>query len=195
MGTGAEVKTQAAMIAACSQPAETKAFVSELERKVGEAFQLFRDPVYRYLTGLLRNRDDAEEMTQEAFLALFGHLKKGKSVANYRAWVFRVAHNLAINHQKRPSLVEAADEATWERLSRGRVDPFPDSEQQLLVEEKHKRLQAAMACLSTQEKNCLNLRAEGLRFAEIAEVLGIRISTVETFIDRGIKKIADEIHS
>ena len=52
----------------------------------------------------------------------------------------------------------------------------------------------AMKCLSPQERHCLDLRSEGLCFREIAEVLSIRISTVETFLDRGIRKIAKEIN-
>jgi RNA polymerase sigma-70 factor, ECF subfamily len=168
--------------------------VTELEGKVSELFLGFKLPVYRYLVGVLGNRDDAEEMTQEVFLSLYSTLQKGTRIDNFRAWVFRVAHNLAMNHQKRPRIVEGVEEALWLRLCQERSDPASDSEQRLLREEKRTRMLRAMTSLSPQERHCLDLRAEGLCFREIAEVLGIRISTVETFLDRGIRKIAKEIN-
>jgi len=167
---------------------------TELEGKVSELFLLFKLPIYRYLLGLLGNRDDAEEMMQEVFLSLYGTLQKGTRIDNVRAWIFRVAHNLAVNQQKRPRIVEAVDEDQWWRLCQERSDPAGDSEQRLLREEKRVRVIKAMKCLSPQERHCLDLRAEGLCFREIAEVLGIRISSVETFLDRGIRKIAREIN-
>jgi RNA polymerase sigma-70 factor (ECF subfamily) len=167
---------------------------TELEVQVSEFFLAFKLPIYRYLLGLLGNRDDAEELTQEVFLSLYGTLQKGTRIDSVRAWVFRVAHNLAMNLQKRPRLVEAVDEAEWWKLSQERSDPASDSEQRLLREEQRTRVLKAMKNLSPQERHCLDLRAEGLCFREIAEVLGIRISTVETFLDRGIRKIAKEIN-
>jgi RNA polymerase sigma-70 factor (ECF subfamily) len=167
---------------------------TELEAKVSELFLAFKLPVYRYLLGLLGNRDDAEEMTQDVFLSLYGTVQKGTRIDNVRAWIFRVAHNLALNHQKRPRIVETVNEEEWWKLSQERSDPAHDSEQRLLRKEKRTRVLKAMKCLSPQERHCLDLRAEGLCFREIAEVLGIRISTVETFLDRGIRKIAKEIN-
>ena len=185
---------QALVVLLGSQELHQERRVTELEGKVSELFLLFKLPIYRYLLGQLGNRDDAEEMMQEVFLSLYGTLRKGTRIDNIRAWVFRVAHNLAVNHQKRPRIVEALDEDQWRRLCQERPDPAADSEERLLREEKRTLVIKAMKSLSPQERNCLDLRAEGLCFREIAEVLGIRISSVETFLDRGIRKIAREIN-
>jgi RNA polymerase sigma-70 factor (ECF subfamily) len=190
---GIETK-QALAILLGSKEAQQRRQPTELETQVSEFFLAFKLPVYRYLLGLLGNRDDAEELTQEVFLSLYGTVQKGTRIESVRAWVFRVAHNLAMNLQKRPRLVEAVDEAEWWKLSQERSDPASDSEQRLLREEQRTRVLKAMRNLSPQERHCLDLRAEGLCFREIAEVLGIRISTVETFLDRGIRKIAKEIN-
>jgi DNA-directed RNA polymerase specialized sigma24 family protein len=61
---------------------------TELEAKVSELFLAFKLPVYRYLLGVLGNRDDAEEMTQDVFLSLYGTLQKGTRIDNVRAWIF-----------------------------------------------------------------------------------------------------------
>jgi len=191
---GSETKQELAVFLG-SKEIQQKREPTDLEAKVSESFRAFKLPIYRYLLGLLGgNRDDAEEMTQEVFLSLYGTLQKGTRIDNLRAWIFRVAHNLAVNHQKRPRIVEAVEEAEWWKLSQERSDPASDTEQRLLREEKRTRVLKAMRCLSPQERHCLDLRAEGLCFREIAEVLGIGTSTVETFLDRGIRKIAKEIN-
>jgi hypothetical protein len=79
---------------------------SALRQKVTQVFELLRDPVYRYLFRVLDNRDEAEDLTQEVFLRLYAHLQKGNPVANVRAWVFRVAHNLAIDQQRKKGRLE-----------------------------------------------------------------------------------------
>src|SRR5262245_31790543 len=191
MGSGTK---QSLVILLGGQELHQERRASELEEKVAELFLSFKSPIYRYLVGLLGNRDDAEELTQEVFLSLYSTLQKGTRIENVRAWVFRVAHNLAMNQQKRPRLIEAVDESEWWRLCQERSDPQSDSEQRLLHEEKRVRVMRAMKSLSPQERHCLDLRAEGLCFREIAEVLEIRISTVETFLDRGIRIIAQEIN-
>ena len=191
---GSETKQELAVFLG-SKEIQQKREPTDLEAKVSEFFLAFKLPIYRYLLGLLGgNRDDAEEMTQEVFLSLYGTLQKGTRIDNLRAWIFRVAHNLAVNHQKRPRIVEAVEETEWWKLSQERSDPASDTEQRLLREEKRTRVLKAMRCLSPQERHCLDLRAEGLCFREIAEVLGIGTSTVETFLDRGIRKIAKEIN-
>jgi RNA polymerase sigma-70 factor (ECF subfamily) len=177
-----------------SQELHQERRATELEGKVSDLFLLYKLPIYRYLLGQLGNRADAEEMMQEVFLSLYGTLRKKTRIDNVRAWVFRVAHNLAVNQQKRPRIMEALDEDQWWKLFHERSDPAADSEQRLLREEKRSRVIKAMKSLSPQERHCLDLRAEGLCFREIAEVLGIRISSVETFLDRGIRKIAREIN-
>ena len=81
----------------------------------------------------------------------------------------------------------------WE-ASEERPDLAPNAEQRLLEQEQQQRLRRAMMRLSPQERYCLDLRAEGLSYREIAEVLGISVSSVNTFLGRGVKKIAGELH-
>jgi RNA polymerase sigma factor (sigma-70 family) len=74
---------------------------SKAEREATRLFVALREPVYLYLARVLRDAAAAEDLTQEAFLSLYSTLHKGTRVTDPRAWVFRVAHNLAINwHRK-----------------------------------------------------------------------------------------------
>ena len=65
-------------------------------------------------------------------------------------------------------------------------------ERTLLAKEKSRQLRTAIRTLSEVERECLMLRAEGLRYREIGEVLGIATSTVADSVDRAIRKLAEK---
>jgi RNA polymerase sigma-70 factor (ECF subfamily) len=151
-------------------------------------FGELRRPLLRYLVCLGLSSDEAQDVAQDAFLSLHRHLSAGGSQENIRSWLFRVAHNRARNqqasyHRRFGDPLEQAvglplDEATPERA--------------LLEKEKFQRLGDAIRTLENSERECLLLRASGLRYREIGEVLGIATSTVADTVDRAIKKLAEK---
>jgi RNA polymerase sigma-70 factor (ECF subfamily) len=165
--------------------------LSRLSTGACEATTLYRElrkPLLRYLVCLGLSSDEAQDVVQDAFLVLHRHLASGGSQENIRGWLFRVAHNQARNRQNRydrnfsapsdPELDALLDEATPERA--------------LLKKEKFKQLGKAIRLLSASERECLLLRASGLRYREISEVLGVATSTVSDTVDRAIKKLAEK---
>lgn len=163
-----------------------------LEEKVGQLFELLRDPVYLYLIASLGNATEAEDITQETFLRLYRALHRGQVINNVRFWLFRVAHNLAFDQREQSQHFAGADTRTWDELRQLLPEPGPNPEQRVLQMEKFERLHAAMARLSPQELQCLHLRAEGFRYREIGEILGINTKTAAEFLRRGIKKLMRE---
>jgi RNA polymerase sigma-70 factor, ECF subfamily len=162
---------------------------STLKQKVGKVFALLRDPVYRYLFRVLGDPEEAEDLTQEVFLRLYSCLHQGQGLGNIRAWVFRVAHNLAIDRQRKKLLFEPFDQGVWNQTR----DSAPGAEERVLDEERHSRLQYALEQLSASERQCLELRAEGLSYQEIADVLEMRLPTLAKYLGRIIKKLVREI--
>jgi RNA polymerase sigma-70 factor, ECF subfamily len=157
-----------------------------------EATSLFRElrkPLLRYLVCLGLSSDEAQDVVQDAFLNLHRHLSAGGSQDNIRSWLFRVAHNQARNRQtsydRRFStrLDEAGNESTRDETT---------PERMLLEKEKYQRLGIAIRTLSDVERDCLLLRASGLRYREIGEVLGIATSTVADVVERAVKKLAEK---
>ena len=156
-----------------------------------EATALYRElrkPLLRYLAGLGLSADEAQDVVQDAFLSLHKHIAAGGSQENIRSWLFRVAHNRARNCQK-----------SYARRLGGPLDAVFDSisheatpEQAVLAKEKFHRLDKAIRSLAAPERECLMLRAEGLRYREIGEVLGIPTSTVGDTVDRAVKKLAEK---
>ncbi len=161
----------------------------KLDERVTQLFELLREPVYHYLLVIFRSPAEAEDITQETFLQLYKHLHDGERIDNIRFWVFRVAHNLAVNRQKREQIYEHLAEPSWDEIFERLADSAPDPEQLLLIQERMQRLHAAMAWLSPQERQCLHLRVEGFRYREIGEIVGISTSSVAEFLRRGIRKL------
>ncbi|MGH9963041.1 MAG: RNA polymerase sigma factor, partial [Pyrinomonadaceae bacterium] len=92
-----------------------------------QLFEQWRNSVYRYLMAVYGNAGDAEELTQEAFLRLYRCLRGGQVVNNPRSWIFRVAHNLAIDRYKSEKHVTPLDRDCWEELC-NRQDPSQNPE-------------------------------------------------------------------
>jgi RNA polymerase sigma-70 factor (ECF subfamily) len=185
MGAAAELCVE-------TEALEFKLNTLTLEDKVTRYFQQWRDPVNRYVVATFGDVTEAEEITQEAFLQLYRQLHGGQSITNVRAWVFRTAHNLAVNRIRSQQFVELLDEDCWEELRRSIVDAAPSPEQRLLQLEKFSRLGRSIGHLTTPERQCLHLRTKGLRYREIAEILGLGTSTVAETLYRVIDKLTKE---
>jgi RNA polymerase sigma-70 factor (ECF subfamily) len=171
-----------------SSPARTVDKKSECEEEVIHLFGLFRNPLLRYVISLGLSLHDGEEIIQEVFLALFRHLQMGKSRQNLRGWVFRVAHNLALKQRaanKKAQTMLDSDEA----VARRQPDTAPNPEQQAAGNQRWQRMQAVLRVLPEQDRSCLYLRAEGLRYREIAATLGISLGSVSIALARSLARM------
>jgi RNA polymerase sigma-70 factor (ECF subfamily) len=118
---------------------------------------------------------DGEEVVQEVFLALFQHLVREKPRNNLRGWAFSVAHNLGLKHR---SAASRRMEVSIHSDPLTHADSGPNPEEQAAASQRQKRLQSIGRALPEQTQWCLALRAEGLRYREIAEVLGMSLESV-----------------
>jgi RNA polymerase sigma-70 factor (ECF subfamily) len=166
----------------------------ELDLKITQLYEQMRSSVYRYLVLITGNSAEAEEITQDVFLQLYRCLLDGQNVRNVRAWIFRVAHNCAINRTASRKYFVPMDAEIWDRITALRSDPGLDPEQLVLEEEKHLRLLEAFRSLSSLQQQCLLLRAEGFRYEHIAGVVGASISNVAQSLHRGIRKLMSDRH-
>jgi RNA polymerase sigma-70 factor, ECF subfamily len=160
---------------------------SRIEEDVMELFEEFRNPLLRYSLSLGLSIDDAEEVIQEVFLALFRHLHLGRSRKNLRGWLFRVAHNLGLKQRlaTRASLQRMAGDENAEE----HADPTPNPEEQMSAAQRRDRLQAVVRALPKNDQHCLRLRAEGLRYREIAAVLGMSLGAVSISLTRSLARL------
>ena len=162
---------------------------SDLDEEVVALYDHLRTPVLRYLLSFGIPIDDAEEVLQEVFLALFQHLLHGKPRDNLRGWIFRVAHNSAL--KRRLANRESADrfDPAPETLEMA-VNPMPSPEESVATLQRQSRLLAVVHALPEQDQCCLSLRAEGLRYRDIADVLGISLGSVANSLEKSLTRLA-----
>jgi RNA polymerase sigma-70 factor (ECF subfamily) len=163
---------------------------ARIASEVVALYDSLRLPLLRYLISIGTSADHAEDVVQETFLRAYKHLNDnglGRD-SNLRAWVFRVAHNLAVNHKKRSERSRSGlGDGCGESLML--EDPSASPEAALARKERLQQINRVMAALSKRERQCLHLRAEGLRYVEIAAIAGVSVSTVAETLHRALKKL------
>ena len=174
-----------------SPPAEADSrAVSSPEHEVVGLFEELRDRLLRYLLALGLSAHDGEEIIQESFLLLFQHLRHGKSRENLRGWVFRVARNLALKQRAANQLHQQRIVEFNEAVPDQHADRNSNPEEQLQSSRRQKRLLAVVRALPEQDQSCLAMRAEGLRYREIAEALGISLGSVAASLARSLGRLS-----
>jgi RNA polymerase sigma-70 factor (ECF subfamily) len=160
-----------------------------IEDEVIELHDQLRDGLLRYVLSLGLGVHDGEDVIQEVFLSLFRHLGRGRSRANLRGWVFRVAHNLALKQRQRAHRQQAKSGANEIALEK-HLDPEANPEEQLAKSQRQSKLLSAVAALSEQDRDCLRLRAEGLRYREIASALSMSLGGVAKSLARAMQRLS-----
>jgi RNA polymerase sigma-70 factor (ECF subfamily) len=170
--------------AAAEFPPKTRA---ELESVVVGLFDRLQERVVNYVLTYGLSLPDAEDVVQETFLSLFRHLELGRSRSNLTGWIFRVAHNLALKRRK-SSLASGADRDQHHVLAQ-QTAPDSNPEAHFAFKQMHQRLRAVFEALPEQEQRCLHLRAEGLKYRDIARVLDISLGAVSTSLSRALARM------
>lgn len=165
---------------------------STLSERVQALFEQLHLPVFRYVMRRTKDSGRAEDITQESFLRLFRHLKEERPVDNPKAWLFTVANNLAIDAGRRDSHIQDLDEAT--RIEDVHVSD-DNPERLTLQRERLERLRSAVLNLTDLERECLHLRAEGLRYREIADLMNVSLSSITHAVRRATLKLSRELEN
>jgi RNA polymerase sigma-70 factor (ECF subfamily) len=163
--------------------------VPALELEILSVYDSLQLPLLRYSISFGLSAADGEEIVQETFLALFNHLRKGRSRDNLRGWVFRVTHNLALKRclfHKNRSVLISVDTYRPEEYSSGELNP----EQIAIEAERRAQLLAIYKALPENDRLVLQLRADGLTYREIAHVVGVSLGTVSNSLGRSLSRLA-----
>jgi RNA polymerase sigma-70 factor (ECF subfamily) len=166
---------------------------ADVEAEVLALFDECGAPLLRYVGSFGVGAPDTEDIVQDVFLSLFCHVQGGKPRSNLRGWIFRVAHNLALKQRARARKRHVNEDVDVE-LAASRIDSATNPEEQLASHQRRQRLLAVYRALPERDRRCLSLRAEGLRYREIAGALGISLGAVAKSLTRSMTRMvnADE---
>ena len=163
-------------------PEATGSRAEEIEREVVRLYGEFAEGMFRYAFVLLANREAAQDALQEAFLRYFMARSGNRSIERPRAWLFRELRNYLLDQLKASSQRKEVDLAQMLNYPDMRQDPESEFRLEQIV-------RSLRELLSPRELECFRLRAEGLRYEEIAEVLEVRPGTVGALLARAQKKL------
>ena len=141
-----------------------------------------RQPIFRFASGLLGNREEAQDATQETFLAAFANLSGyDSSRAAFATWLFTLTRNRCINMLKK-SRPLTLDEPEMLRASAA-ADP-------IVRQELSERLDRALAALPMEQRSAFVLaEIEELPYAEIARIEQTSLGTVKSRIHRAKQRL------
>ena len=159
-----------------------------------ELVSRYYQKVFMVILGLLRNRDDAMEVTQETFFRAYRKIKSFQGGSSFYTWVYRIGVNIAIDAQRRQKrnpldFRETMDQVLEEQHEVAK-DPFTDVHEKELRE----RLLAAINDLTPEHKAVIVLRTlEGLSYKEIGQILGCSEGTVMSRLHYARKKLQEKL--
>jgi RNA polymerase sigma-70 factor (ECF subfamily) len=157
----------------------------------------FQRKVYAVALGIVRDPDQAWDISQEAFVRVHGHLAEFKGESSFSTWVLRIASHLAIDSlrrerkTRRDDLEDVGEQALAEGGEGILATPLGlDPGANLLRRELAGRMQAALDGLPEIHRTILVLReVEGLSYEDLAERLGIQKGTVMSRLFHARKKM------
>ena len=158
-----------------------------------ELIRRYERPVFSLIFRMVRDREIAEDLSQETFIKVLNAISTYRPEFKFSSWVFKIANNTAIDHLRRRELdtlslegsphaaTPEAMEATALQLGTGVASPLDDVASRELGGE----IEAAINRLRPEYRSCILLRhVEGRAYEEIADILGLPLGTVKTYIHR-----------
>jgi len=153
----------------------------EVNQFIHRLFDEWHPMLYRYAARLAGDPGLAEDCVQEAFVALYTELARGRRIDNPRAWLLCVVRREA--HRQLRARSRAGLPETQEMLEL--LSPPQDPSAVLEGGE----IARSLSCLSVREEEVLLMRLEAMKYHEIARTLGITTNTVGTLVLRAVRKL------
>ncbi|MEO8277651.1 MAG: sigma-70 family RNA polymerase sigma factor [Thermoanaerobaculia bacterium] len=170
------------------------------EEAFGELVERFHRPVFSLLVRMVRQSELAEDLAQESFLKAWKSLARFDAERKFSSWIFKIAHNTALDELRRGGLetisldapFEAGDDPPEMPADLAAEDPLLRT----LARESVRVLEQAIAHLRPAYRGILLLRfAQEMAYDEIAEVLGVPLGTVKIHIYRARAELLKEMRA
>lgn len=146
----------------------------------------YRERLFSIVYNMTSNREDAADLTQEAFIKAFSSIKRFRGKSSFFTWLYRIAVNTALSHLKRNrfrrffSLENINDEASSTEIVEA-LSVKTKTEKGAMISELQERLNEALQKLSPKHRTVVVLfEIEGLSHQEISEVMNCSVGTVRS---------------
>ncbi|MBX7138535.1 MAG: sigma-70 family RNA polymerase sigma factor [Oligoflexia bacterium] len=193
---------------AATQADEDRATIARIQKGDRDAYRLlvekYKQRAFSIAFGVLRSREDAEDVVQESFVKAYLSLPDFRGDSSFYTWLYRIVYNMAVDLKRRKgrnpvnsnSLSSQAGQNSAEdlnvidNLSSDSVGSVPGPHEALNRKEQGHRLEQVLGTLSSEHRAVITLREiDGLSYDEIAEAVGITKGTVMSRLFYARKKL------
>lgn len=169
-----------------------------------ELVRRYQRPISAYVYRMVGNYESALDLTQEIFIKVYNSLSRYRAEFKFSTWIYKIAHNAAVDHLRRnstreQSLVAGSEGDTFDLpIESGRLTPEQESERR----ERRNEIESVVRALPANYRELIILRhSQDLSYEEIVEVTGLPLGTVKNrlfraremmrqqFVDKGITGI------
>lgn len=164
----------------------------------GILMRRYQRDVHSLLRGVLRNSSDADDLTQEAFYRAYRYLDRFDLRRPFAPWIHRIGLNLAFRHLRRSRMGTFSLEDEHPATGRSLRDalPSPGAERRITGRLELRQIEEALGQIPPMHRSILTLRGiHGLRYEEIAAILGIPEGTVMSRLSRARAALRDILGS
>ena len=175
----------------CKEDQESVSYYMKhnIREQLESAYTAHADELFRYCFARLYDREKAKECVQEVFTKVWDAMyNKGTIIENIRAYLYRTAHNIAVNTGMRTKKTESLDEMFEETT-------FEPKDERTLSPEVYAQYKEALRLVDSLQKEyaepIIMRYINGMTTKEIAEALGESESNISVRIHRGIKKLQE----
>ena len=159
-----------------------------------ELVMVYREPIVNLVYRFCGDIHLAEDAAQEAFVRAWKHLPAYQHKNSFRAWVYRISTNAALDMLRREKPVEELDETVYVDISRNNHSGNENPEKSYSRSELAAEINQAVLGLPMASRSVLILREyENLSYREIAEILEIPLGTVMSRLSYGRKLLMEKL--
>ena len=167
-----------------------------------ELLARYERPVFSLVFRMVRDRALAEDLAQEAFIRAFNAIARYDPAFRFSNWIFKIAHNHTIDHLRRKRLdtvsidgsPHAADPQDVQRTSLALASPDETPAAYAEHRELGGQIERAIGELRPEYRTAILLRhVEGYAYEEIADVMGIPLGTVKTYLHRARAELKERL--
>lgn len=169
------------------------------ENTFRQLVQDYQDKIFNTCISLVKNAEDADELTQDVFIEIFRSINKFRQDSKLSTWIYRIAVNKSLEHLRKMKRKKRLGMFSWFNKENTKLDPeIADFNHPGILAENQERakiLFKAIRNLPETQKVAFTLhKLEGLRYDQIAEVMQKTLSSVESLMHRAKTNLRKELY-
>lgn len=154
----------------------------------------FQNEIFNLCFSIVKNRDDALDLTQEAFFLAYKNLKKFKGESSFSTWIYRIAYNLSINFVKKKGQFLTILDKDEDEMEFQIEDTKSSVWEEIEKEERIKIVNECLNKLKDFDRLIIELREiNNLTYEELSKILSLPIGTIKSRLFRAREKLKKEI--